>query len=238
MPSLRRSRFPMPLLYSLAIGASGCAVSDPIDIPILLPDAGSGLGGGGDTGSGGIAGGGSGVAGADGTGTAGTFGTTGAAGTFGTTGTAGTFGMTGTAGAFGTGGAVGGSSGQAGRGGSGGRGGADGRGSGGTTGGGGTTGAGLDAAAAPTFTEIYNTILTAHCFGSSCHSPGSAGNVSFASQASAYSAVKSRVTAGNGAGSNFYATVNNGVMPPGGPKLSAANLALIKAWIDAGALND
>jgi len=27
-------------------------------------------------------------------------------------------------------------------------------------------------------------------------------------------------------------------MPPGGPKLSAANLALIQAWINAGALNN
>lgn len=33
-------------------------------------------------------------------------------------------------------------------------------------------------------------------------------------------------------------TVNTGSMPPGGAKLSAANLALIKAWIDAGALNN
>jgi len=46
---------------------------------------------------------------------------------------------------------------------------------------------------------------------------------------------------GTGAGGStvsFYTTVNSGSMPPGGPKLSAANLALIKAWIDAGALNN
>jgi hypothetical protein len=62
--------------------------------------------------------------------------------------------------------------------------------------------------------------------------------VSFSSQTNAYSAVKSRVTAGNGANSSFYRTVNSGSMPPGGPKLSATDLAKIKAWIDAGALNN
>jgi hypothetical protein len=50
--------------------------------------------------------------------------------------------------------------------------------------------------------------------------------------------VSKLVTPGNGAGSSFYQTVNSGAMPPGGPKLSAANLALIQAWINAGALNN
>ena len=90
---------------------------------------------------------------------------------------------------------------------------------------------------APTFAQVYNNILVVYCSGSSCHNPGSQSGVSFSSQSNAYSAVKNRVTPGNGAGSSFYTTVNNGVMPPGG-KLSAANLALIKAWIDAGALNN
>ena len=77
-----------------------------------------------------------------------------------------------------------------------------------------------------------------YCAGSSCHSPGSQGGVGFSSQSSAYSAVSRRVTAGNGAGSSFYNTVNSGSMPRGASKLSAANLAKIKAWIDAGALNN
>jgi hypothetical protein len=84
---------------------------------------------------------------------------------------------------------------------------------------------------------VYTTILVTYCSGSSCHNPGSQKGISFASQSTAYSAVKSRVTPGNGAGSSFYNTVNSGSMPPGG-KLSAANLAKIKAWIDAGALNN
>ena len=107
-------------------------------------------------------------------------------------------------------------------------------GSAGSTGKGGSTGTG---GSAPTFTQVYTTVLVTYCSGSSCHNPGSQKGVSFASQSTAYSAVKSRVTAGNGAGSSFYQTVNGGSMPPG-QKLSAANIALIKSWIDAGALNN
>ncbi len=111
------------------------------------------------------------------------------------------------------------------------------KGTGGAIGTGGAGSGGTGGSAAPTFTQIYTTVLVTYCSGSSCHNPGSQKGVSFASQSTAYSAVKSRVTAGNGAGSSFYMTVNSGSMPPG-QKLSAANLALIKAWIDAGALNN
>jgi hypothetical protein len=99
-------------------------------------------------------------------------------------------------------------------------------------------GGGADAAAAPTFTDIYTTILVPYCAGSSCHSPGTAGGIGFATQSSAYTAVKARVTPGNGTGSRFYMTVNSGSMPRGAAKLSAANLTKIRTWIDAGALNN
>jgi hypothetical protein len=162
---------------------------------------------------------------------AGTGGGAGFAGRGGTTGSAGRGGTTGFAGSGGAGGSAGrgGTTGTAGRGGS-----------GGSTGGSGSVDAGSnpDGAAAATFTDIYMTILVPYCSGSNCHSPGSQGGVSFASQSTAYSAVSRRVTAGNGAGSSFYNTVNSGSMPRGAAKLSAANLAKIKAWIDAGALNN
>ena len=66
--------------------------------------------------------------------------------------------------------------------------------------------------------------------------PARKAGVTFASQSSAYTAVRRRVTPGNGAGSAFYNTVNSGSMPRGAAKLSAANLAKIKTWIDAGAI--
>jgi len=235
----------------LALLAGGCAVSEPLDISDASVSGsggngsmGSGSGGtdqgsGGDVGTGGSPatgeGGGTGSGGIVGTGGAGTGGTgtggstTGSGGVKGTGGSIGTGGSTGTGGAIGTGGVKG-------TGGSTGTGGV--KGTGGATGTGGSGGGGAGGSAAPTFTQIYSTILVTYCSGNSCHNPGNQKNVSFSSQSSAYSAVKSRVTAGNGAGSSFYMTVNSGSMPPGGPKLSAANLALIKAWIDAGALNN
>jgi hypothetical protein len=105
------------------------------------------------------------------------------------------------------------------------------------TGGGGAGGAQGDAGAAPTFTTIYKTILLTSCGGSNCHNPGSQFGIAFATQSGAYNSIKGLVTPGNGAGSSFYNVVNSGVMPPGG-HLSAANIAAIKAWIDAGALNN
>jgi predicted CxxxxCH...CXXCH cytochrome family protein len=99
-------------------------------------------------------------------------------------------------------------------------------------------GASSDGGSAPTFTQVYNSILTASCSGSACHNPGTQHGISFANQSSAYSAVRNRVVPGDGEGSSFYYTVYSGKMPPEGPKLSAASLALIRAWIDAGALDD
>jgi hypothetical protein len=159
-------------------------------------------------------------------GTTGRGGTTGFAGTTGTGGRGGTTGFAGTTGGAGRGGTTG----AAGRGGTTGS-----AGSGGSSVDGGTN---PDGAATQTFTDIYMTILTPFCAGSSCHNPGSQGGVGFSSQSSAYSAVKSRVTAGNGTGSRFYMTVNSGSMPRGQAKLSAANLLKIKTWIDQGALNN
>jgi len=173
---------------------------------------GANTGSGGIVGTGGVATGGSGSGGTTATG-----GATGTGGSMGTGGSTGTGGITSTGGSMGTGGV---------------------KGTGGSTGTGGSSSGGAGGSVAPTFTQIYTSILVVYCSGSNCHNPGNQKNVSFASQSSAYTAVKSRVTAGNGAGSSFYMTVNSGSMPPGGPKISAANLALLKAWIDAGALNN
>lgn len=99
-------------------------------------------------------------------------------------------------------------------------------------------GTSTDAASAPTFTEIYTNILRPYCAGSTCHDPGSAKGIGFASRSSAYTAVRARVKPGNGAGSSFFKTVDSGSMPRGAPKLSPQNLAKIQGWIDAGALDN
>jgi predicted CxxxxCH...CXXCH cytochrome family protein len=105
----------------------------------------------------------------------------------------------------------------------------------GTGGAGGQVGTGGSAA---TFTQIYQTILTVTCAGSECHSPGKQAGVSFASQSSAFTSLKSRVVAGDAEGSSFYALLNAGVIPPIGNNLTPTQLAEVAAWIDAGATND
>ena len=203
-----------------------------------------------ETGTGGSGSGTGGVAGRDGNGgsTGGVAGSTGGAvGSGGDRGTGGTSGLGGGPGSGGTAGR--GSGGTAGHGSGGtaghGSGGAAGHGSGGTggsgsggTGGKTSGGTGGNGGTAPTFTTIYSTILVVHCAGSNCHKPGAPGGIGFSTQASAYSAISHQVIPGDGADSDFYVTVNSGAMPKGGPKLSAANLAAIKAWIDAGAANN
>jgi hypothetical protein len=197
--------------------AFGCAQSEaPLD---PSPSTGGGgdkesapppTGAGAGASSAGAAGATSGEAGAAGSGS-GSAGANGVAGNPGTAGTAGTAGAPGNPGRGGTSGAPD---------------------------GGAPDGGGTDGGAAPTFTQVYTTVLSVYCAGSSCHSPGTKGGVNFATQSTAYTTLKSKVIPGNGTGSNLYTLVNTGKMPEGKPKLSAANIALIKAWIDAGALND
>ncbi|HXJ20896.1 MAG TPA: cytochrome c [Polyangia bacterium] len=127
--------------------------------------------------------------------------------------------------------------GQVGTGGQPGTGGARATGGAGGTGGVAGTG-GSDGGAPATFTEIYQSILTPMCAGSECHSPGKQAGVSFASQSSAYTSLKSRVVAGDAEASSFYALLNAGVMPPIGNNVSGPQLAEIAAWIDSGATND
>src|SRR5436190_1201446 len=127
-----------------------------------------------------------------------------------------------------------------GRGGAGGTAGATGRGgTGGSAGRGGTGGStSPDGGTTETFTDVYKTILVTYCSGSNCHNPGSQRGVSFSSQTNAFNTLRSYVTAGNGSGSSLYQVVNSGAMPQGQAKLSAANIAKIKAWIDQGAMNN
>ncbi|HXU64953.1 MAG TPA: hypothetical protein VN962_24815 [Polyangia bacterium] len=178
------------------------------------------VGSGGSTGSGGT------ITGSGGSGSGGTR------ATGGTTGSGGSGGARATGGSTGSGGSA--SGGTTGAGGT--------RATGGTTGSGGSggvkgTGGSGGSSGTATFTQIYTQILSVSCAGSQCHNPGSQKGISFSSQSTAYSAVKSRVTAGNATGSSFYSTVNSGSMPPTG-KLPAAQLQMIADWINAGALNN
>jgi hypothetical protein len=233
-------------LRLLALGAMfamglSCAGSQPVDPTIDIMQGGDATGGtpgtggitstGGTPGTGGITSTG-GIKGTGGiTSTGGTPGTGGIQATGGKGGT--TTGGGGHAGAMGGGGHAGVTGGGGGRAGTtgtvgtGGRGGA----AGGATGAGGAT-------TTATFTQIYTTILSKSCTGAQCHNPGNQQGFSVSSQANAYTTSQSFIIPGDSYGSTFWEAVDTGNMPRNAAKLSAANIALIGAWIDAGAENN
>jgi hypothetical protein len=232
----------------------GCAQSETLTLPTATDGAtGTGLGTGGDSSAmeGGSGGGNSRDPGTGGTveGTGGS-GTGGASGATGTGGTSGATGAGGIAGATGTG-AAGGQGARAETGGTAGNpaGGASGRGgnagkSGSAGSGGGRGGAGGGQAA--TFTQVYAMVLDApssspsNCAGSGCHIPGPQAGIKYDTKANAYQTLISvgAVVPGNAIGSGLYTSLMGGEMPKNRPTLSAALVALVASWINAGAQNN
>lgn len=89
---------------------------------------------------------------------------------------------------------------------------------------------------APTWTEIYtkfiaNAQYSSNCNGAACHNPGKEKGYDFSTQANGYASVKSKT-------SQFVSVLSNGSMPRGKTKMPTTDLAIIKAWVAAGALNN
>ena len=89
---------------------------------------------------------------------------------------------------------------------------------------------------APTWTEIYTKLLVnaqygSNCNGADCHNPGKQKGYDFSTQANGYASVKSKT-------SQFVSELSSGAMPQGKTKMPAADLAVIKAWVAAGAQNN
>ena len=213
------------LLASLALG---CAVSAPLnfDADSNASDAASAsahVGGatGGTSGPGGSAG------------------TSAHAGSGGHGGSGGNLGAAGAAGSAGHGGGAGTSGGSSGSAGHAGAAGTTGRGGGAGTGVAGSKAIRFDASTAPTFTEIYKSILSVDCGGSTCHYPGTQHGLGFSTQSGAYkSLVSVAVIPGNAQGSTLYTDLATGTMPDGKPMLSSTLIDQVAAWIDDGALNN
>ena len=144
----------------------------------------------------------------------------------------------GSGGSIGTGAAGGGSGGsRAGSGGTAGSGGAK-PGSGGSGGSAGHAGqsSGGSGGMTPTWTEIYTQFISnaqygSNCNGSACHNPGKQKGYDFSTQANGYASVKSKT-------SQLVSVLSSGSMPQGKTKMPAADLAIIKAWVAAGAQNN
>jgi hypothetical protein len=117
-----------------------------------------------------------------------------------------------------------------------------------------------DTESAPTFTQVYTTVIMARCL--TCHIPGgigvTSGMLDMSTKAAAYtnlvnvaaagtscSGMGTRIVPGMPDSSILYLKVSlddptpcGGKMPLGGPALTEDQANLIEEWIDNGALND
>jgi hypothetical protein len=110
----------------------------------------------------------------------------------------------------------------------------------GASGSGGSDDGGIDdSGSAVTFTALYASLFgTSLCAGTLCHNPGIQKGTDLSSQANAYRSLQFEIVPGDSAGSALYRLLMDGTMPPDPPKVTATQLAMVRAWIDAGALNN
>ena len=110
--------------------------------------------------------------------------------------------------------------------------------------GGGSAGAGASAGTtgrgpAPTFTKIYETIITPNCGGAICHlkRPTPFG-YDFSSKSAASASWRADVVAHDAENSPMFQVLNLAIMPKDKPPLSVAQLFMVYDWINAGALDN
>jgi hypothetical protein len=101
----------------------------------------------------------------------------------------------------------------------------------------------IDAGINATWTDIYSRLLNnanyaSNCTGAPCHDPGTQKGLDFSTQAKGYSTVKGKLVVGSPNSSKIVTQLSSGAMPQARPKMPAGDLAIIKAWIMAGALNN
>jgi len=94
-----------------------------------------------------------------------------------------------------------------------------------------------------TWTSIYQTLLVntsyaSNCTGSSCHDPGTQKGVDFSTQQNGYTTISHRMVPGSPDSSTVVIVLESGAMPQGRPHMPASDIALIRAWIAAGAPNN
>jgi hypothetical protein len=101
----------------------------------------------------------------------------------------------------------------------------------------------IDAGINATWTDIYSRLLNnpnyaSNCTGAPCHDPGTQKGLDLSTQAKGYSTVKGKLVVGSPNSSKIVTQLGSGSMPQARPKMAAADLAVIKAWIMAGAPNN
>jgi hypothetical protein len=103
--------------------------------------------------------------------------------------------------------------------------------------------AGIDARPAATWTTIYQTLLVnqsdpSNCMGAGCHDPGKEKGIDLSTSQTGYTTISARLVPGSPDSSKLVTVLQSGDMPAGRPHMPAANIDLIRAWIQTGALDD
>jgi hypothetical protein len=103
--------------------------------------------------------------------------------------------------------------------------------------------AGIDAPRPVTWSAIYNNLLVnqsypSNCTGSSCHDPGSEKGIDLSTPQKGYTTISRRLVPGSPDSSELVTVLQSGSMPETRPRMTAADLDLVRAWIQAGALDN
>jgi hypothetical protein len=103
--------------------------------------------------------------------------------------------------------------------------------------------AGVDAAPAVTWSAIYQNLLVnqsnpSNCAGASCHDPGKEKGIDLSTSHVGYMTISHRLVPGSPDSSELITVLQSGYMPQERPQMTAVNIDLIRAWIQAGALED
>jgi hypothetical protein len=94
-----------------------------------------------------------------------------------------------------------------------------------------------------TWTNIYTRMLNnqgyaSNCTGGGCHNPGSQKGLSLSSQSTGYTSITRILVPGSPSASKLVSVLSSGSMPQSRPKMPAADLNVVRAWITAGAPNN
>jgi hypothetical protein len=96
---------------------------------------------------------------------------------------------------------------------------------------------------ASTWTYIYTYLLhdmsyASNCTGEGCHDPGIELGFDLSTPANGYRTVQTKLSPGDPGSSTIVRKLEAGDMPRGRPMMPSHDIALIKAWIAAGAVDD
>jgi len=103
--------------------------------------------------------------------------------------------------------------------------------------------AAIDAAPPVTWSRIYQTLLVnqsypSNCTGASCHDPGIEKGIDLSTPHTGYTTISRRLVPGSPDSSELVTVLQSGSMPEKRPRMDAADIELIRAWILAGAVEN